>query len=206
MDAHGFDHFPAAEVRECHGNVEVMQCAEGEKCNPQLWRVPLHHRFTVNKSTMLCNAGLNDTSEEGATAEEATAAENVEEVSIEQTASKPAVGRVQGRQRRHTLRYMPAAAEPNDDAFPADDFPRCPKCGSAARPAILHFGDYKWIDSEDQETRHHLWIAAVEVEARRRTKAENALKVVLLEIGAGNRVPTVRYNTHMTARRFQLCV
>ena len=27
VDAHSFDHFEAHEIRECHGNVELWQCA-----------------------------------------------------------------------------------------------------------------------------------------------------------------------------------
>jgi NAD-dependent SIR2 family protein deacetylase len=59
--------------------------------------------------------------------------------------------------------------------------PTCPHCGALARPNILLFGDYDWIASrtEAQEARLHQWLASIE-------------QPVVIEIGAGKAIPTVR--------------
>jgi NAD-dependent SIR2 family protein deacetylase len=61
------------------------------------------------------------------------------------------------------------------------DLPRCPSCGAVARPNILMFGDFDWIAlrTERQEASLHAWL----------TQAE---RLVVIEIGAGKAIPTVR--------------
>jgi NAD-dependent SIR2 family protein deacetylase len=61
------------------------------------------------------------------------------------------------------------------------DLPRCPACGAVARPNILMFGDYDWIAlrTEQQEARLHAWLSTVE-------------RLVVIEVGAGKAIPTVR--------------
>lgn len=60
--------------------------------------------------------------------------------------------------------------------------PRCPRCGALARPNILMFGDDGWIDrrTAQQEARLARWRMRVE-------------RGVVIEIGAGTAVPTVRW-------------
>lgn len=62
--------------------------------------------------------------------------------------------------------------------------PSCPGCGSLARPNVLMFGDFGWDDrrSSASESRLEAWLRTVE---------DSHLAVV--ELGAGERVPTVRY-------------
>jgi NAD-dependent SIR2 family protein deacetylase len=62
-----------------------------------------------------------------------------------------------------------------------NDPPTCPQCGSIARPNILMFDDLGWIGDRYDQQRHALddWIAA-------------ACRVVVVEIGAGTAIPTVR--------------
>lgn len=59
--------------------------------------------------------------------------------------------------------------------------PTCPHCGALARPNILMFDDYDWVDarSKAQSRRLDQWLA-------------QAGKLVVLEIGAGASVPSVR--------------
>lgn len=60
-------------------------------------------------------------------------------------------------------------------------FPRCPECGEIARPNILMFGDSSWENFRTglQEARFYEWRQTVR-------------SPVVIEIGAGTAVPTVR--------------
>ena len=61
------------------------------------------------------------------------------------------------------------------------DFPLCPHCGEIARPNILMFCDRDWIShrAELQETNQKIWLGGVQ-------------RPVVIEIGAGQSIPTVR--------------
>ncbi|MDF3035519.1 MAG: NAD-dependent deacetylase, partial [Paucimonas sp.] len=61
------------------------------------------------------------------------------------------------------------------------DYPSCPSCGRLARPNILMFGDWEWdsIRVDRQKSRLDAWLARIE-------------RPVVLEIGAGIAIPTVR--------------
>lgn len=77
-----------------------------------------------------------------------------------------------------------------DDLHPAVDeehccliseLPRCPKCGGVARPNILMFNDADWNDYAVRRKRMRLeaWLAGAE-------------RRVVIELGAGRAIPTVR--------------
>ena len=59
--------------------------------------------------------------------------------------------------------------------------PRCPHCGGGARPNILMFGDWNWIArrTEAQQVALVAWL-------------ERVRRPMVIEIGAGENVPTVR--------------
>ncbi|MBC8737012.1 hypothetical protein F6X40_09345 [Paraburkholderia sp. UCT31] len=61
------------------------------------------------------------------------------------------------------------------------EMPRCPRCGSMSRPNILMFGDYKWYAgrTEEQMDRLDTWLQTVK-------------RPVVVELGAGKAIPTVR--------------
>ncbi len=59
--------------------------------------------------------------------------------------------------------------------------PSCPRCGGLARPNILMFGDFSWVPGRSQTQLDALT-------AWRRTQRD----VVVVELGAGQAVPTVR--------------
>lgn len=61
------------------------------------------------------------------------------------------------------------------------DLPRCPRCGAIARPNILMFGDWGWLSeqTEAQQQRLRAWLQAVG-------------SPLVIEIGAGSNIPTVR--------------
>lgn len=84
-----------------------------------------------------------------------------------------------------------------DDIWPADAFtptidaqhcrllsplPRCPHCGALARPNILMFDDWHWLEqrTEAQQRRYRQW--------RSQSK-----QPVIIEIGAGTAIPSVRH-------------
>ncbi|MCL4643812.1 SIR2 family NAD-dependent protein deacylase [Burkholderia multivorans] len=93
----------------------------------------------------------------------------------------------------HRLQCVEACT---DETWPADDFvpivnettcllesemPRCPHCGGLARPNILMFGDWQWVENHTvgQERRLAAWLESVE-------------RPVVIELGAGRAIPTVR--------------
>lgn len=63
-----------------------------------------------------------------------------------------------------------------------NEAPRCGHCGAVARPNILMFGDAGWLEAR----------SAAQM-ARLRTWYGGAGRVVVIEIGAGTRVATVRH-------------
>jgi len=79
------------------------------------------------------------------------------------------------------------------DSFRAvSELPECPRCGSLARPNVLMFNDWHWIPrrTSAQEQRFESWLAEV----------INA-KTVIVELGAGSAVPTVRLTSEHAATR-----
>lgn len=66
-----------------------------------------------------------------------------------------------------------------------NDAPRCPSCGQLARPNILMFGDGEWIEERTlaQQKRQHTWLNKVR-------------RPLVIEIGAGSAIPSVRYFSH----------
>jgi NAD-dependent SIR2 family protein deacetylase len=61
--------------------------------------------------------------------------------------------------------------------------PSCPQCGALARPNVLMFGDAEWLEqrTEEQYAHYSAW--------RRQVRG---CRLVVIEIGAGAAVPTVR--------------
>ena len=60
--------------------------------------------------------------------------------------------------------------------------PLCPGCGALARPNVLMFGDWYWLHEREQRQRQ----ARVEW-------LRNVQRPVIIEIGAGTDIPTVRH-------------
>jgi len=76
------------------------------------------------------------------------------------------------------------AVEPRIDpatCLMAPPLPHCPRCGALARPNILMFNDSAWLDNrtEDQYARLETWLGRVR-------------RPVVIELGAGSDVPSVR--------------
>jgi NAD-dependent SIR2 family protein deacetylase len=74
----------------------------------------------------------------------------------------------------------------------AEPFPACPACGGLARPNILMFGDGEWVQDRtaEQQARFQRWVAG-----------RNPRWLVVIEMGAGGAIPTVRRNSEWLQQR-----
>ena len=70
--------------------------------------------------------------------------------------------------------------------------PVCPACGALARPNVLMFNDWNWLPHRmsDQERRFASWLETV-----------GGAGLVIIEMGAGSAVPTVRMTSERVANR-----
>ena len=75
--------------------------------------------------------------------------------------------------------------EINMEKFEAINIPKCKFCSSIARPNILMFGDRRWNTkrTNEQERKYHSWISSIR---------NSGKKMVIIEIGAGTVIPTIR--------------
>jgi NAD-dependent SIR2 family protein deacetylase len=83
--------------------------------------------------------------------------------------------------------------EVDEDTFRAiSELPECPRCGAIARPNVLMFGDWHWIPGRTsaQERRFSEWLAQAA-----------GPRLVIVELGAGSAVPTVRMTSEQIASR-----
>ena len=80
-------------------------------------------------------------------------------------------------------KFIPQIDEEN--CLLVSPFPTCPNCGGISRPNILMFNDSHWEDSRtaQQMQRLQIWRKTVR-------------RPVVIEIGAGNAIPTVRQFGH----------
>jgi NAD-dependent SIR2 family protein deacetylase len=86
--------------------------------------------------------------------------------------------------------------EVDETIFEAKEpLPVCPHCGGLARPNILMFGDWNWIEnrSREQHFRLNQWISQRELAGQR---------LAIIELGAGTAVATVRYTSEELAHRY----
>jgi NAD-dependent SIR2 family protein deacetylase len=78
------------------------------------------------------------------------------------------------------------------DTMRASRVPRCPRCGAVARPNVLMFSDADWISART-DAQHGRLIEFL--------RAHAADPLVVIEIGAGLAVPTIRRLTESLAMR-----
>jgi len=74
-----------------------------------------------------------------------------------------------------------------------DELPSCPECNALARPNVLMFNDWSWVPERTatQDQRLQRWLAAVD-----------GKRLVVIELGAGSAVPTVRLTSEHIASRW----
>ena len=86
----------------------------------------------------------------------------------------------------------------NSETIPVDissmralHIPRCIHCGAAARPNILMFGDWSWIADRtaSQERLYDEFVAG-----------QRHKRVVVMELGAGTAIPTIRHASEELGR------
>jgi len=104
-----------------------------------------------------------------------------------------------------SIHHLQCLAGCTDEIWPADGLdvmvdessmravpplPSCPRCGGLARPNILMFGDFGWVSARtDAQAREHAgWLRSL-----------RGSRVVVVEIGAGTAVPTVRRHAELNA-------
>ena len=77
----------------------------------------------------------------------------------------------------------------------ANSPPKCPACGELARPNIAMFGDWSWDDRRTllQRRREVAWLDTI---------ASSGAKVVIVEIGAGTAIPSVRHFSHHVCKQY----
>lgn len=73
--------------------------------------------------------------------------------------------------------------------------PRCPNCGAVMRPNILMFGDAHWVEDRSYEQELRLF-------ARLRQWQEQGIKPLVIELGAGTALATVRHFSKSVCQRF----
>ena len=69
--------------------------------------------------------------------------------------------------------------------------PTCPHCGGLARPNVLMFSDLGWLEhrARQQLDRLEAWLAGVN-------------RPVVIELGAGTAIPSVRHFSHRVIRQY----
>ena len=73
----------------------------------------------------------------------------------------------------------------------AEPLPTCPECGAVARPNVLMFGDWSFLDDRTESQGEHFsaFLRTIQPE-----------QLTILEIGAGSAVPTVRMQSERLLR------
>lgn len=64
-----------------------------------------------------------------------------------------------------------------------EDILECPRCGAVARPNVLMFGDFSWLSNRSANQEKYF---------RRFLKSHRQDKIVVIEMGAGTAISTIR--------------
>lgn len=92
----------------------------------------------------------------------------------------------------------------NNETIPVDfsnmlasHIPLCPFCGNTARPNILMFNDYTWIEKRTAEQERNF------TEFLRKNRQR---RMVVIEIGAGTAIPTIRNLSERLYRNYKATI
>jgi len=80
----------------------------------------------------------------------------------------------------------------NLETMRARAIPRCISCGATSRPNILMFGDYTWLAERTAVQEHRFSTFCKQIHGQR---------TVVIELGAGRAVPTIRYTSERLGSR-----
>jgi NAD-dependent SIR2 family protein deacetylase len=85
----------------------------------------------------------------------------------------------------------------NFETMRAEHVPTCPHCNGTARPNILMFGDFSWLSSRThgQEMRFDMFI-----------EQHRSSPLVVIEMGAGTAIPTIRHMSEQIGYRLDATV
>jgi NAD-dependent SIR2 family protein deacetylase len=93
---------------------------------------------------------------------------------------------------------------PNTESIAIDEqtmrarhLPACPHCHGVARPNILMFGDFSWLDDRCRRQEEHY---------RDFLHQQQGKRIVVIEIGAGTAIPTIRATSERLGRSPQTSV
>ena len=97
----------------------------------------------------------------------------------------------------HNIWPNSAEYDIDESTMRSKNVPACPKCQRVARPNILMFGDYSWLSKRSalQEENYDDFL---------QTNGNN--KIVVIEIGAGSAIPTIRHLSEQLGQRRQASV
>lgn len=89
---------------------------------------------------------------------------------------------------------------PNHEQIPVDPvtmraghIPRCPRCNGVSRPNILMFGDWSWLPQRTYQQEKRFQRFMDEQEDKR---------IVVIELGAGTAIPTIRATSERLGWRY----
>jgi len=91
----------------------------------------------------------------------------------------------------YTFKVDPVTMRSNGDLLPP-----CPDCGKPSRPWVLMFSDMSWNGAADSRQRYSAWRESV----RELLAEDPSLKLVIIEVGAGTNVPSVRAQSESFCR------
>jgi NAD-dependent SIR2 family protein deacetylase len=80
----------------------------------------------------------------------------------------------------------------NQETMRARKIPRCISCGDVSRPNILMFGDYSWLSERTAGQELCFSLFCEKIQGRR---------TVVIEMGAGRAIPTIRYTSERLGAR-----
>lgn len=97
----------------------------------------------------------------------------------------------------HNIWKNSAKYDIEESTMRSKNVPNCPKCQRVARPNILMFGDYSWLPKRSaiQEENFDTFL-----------QTNDNRKIVVIEIGAGSSVPTIRHLSEQLGQRQQTTV
>jgi len=201
VDGHAFDYFEPEEVRECHGNTEVWQCGSMPPCCKQTWRAAEKFKFAVDMKKMRAPAKRSSVTPA------MEKPEKPNEVAEGNSTARLGSVKLPFGLRRNPLQNLPKEVRKEASAHVASSFgrkdanwPCCPFCNGHARPRVLMFNDSHWVSDFEQESRFQLWREVlVDVGRSLNVSHGRMMRLLILEIGCGGTVPTVRSTVESTA-------